>query len=65
MFPGAAMLRRFPSAAAALSVVAQTGRFLPVAVVGSGQSGDCAPRYNNYQAFYQVIVQWAWRTLED
>eukprot|EP00878_Enallax_costatus_P014797 GHUV01015486.1.p1 GENE.GHUV01015486.1~~GHUV01015486.1.p1 ORF type:complete len:357 (+),score=109.03 GHUV01015486.1:257-1327(+) len=54
---------RFPSAAAALSVVAQTGRFLPVAVIGSGQSGDCAPRFNNYQSFYQASPSAAWQVI--
>uniref|UniRef100_A0A383WQ75 Chlorophyllase n=1 Tax=Tetradesmus obliquus TaxID=3088 RepID=A0A383WQ75_TETOB len=54
---------RFPSAAAALTAVAQSGRFLPVAVVGSGLAGDCAPRFNNYSAFFTAAPSAAWEVL--
>eukprot|EP00775_Hariotina_reticulata_P003057 gene3058-3338_t len=54
---------RFPSAAAALERVAQSGRFLPVAVIGSGLGGECAPELSNYHSFFEAAPGAAWQLL--
>jgi hypothetical protein len=48
---------------AALQQSAESGRFLPVAIVGSGRSGDCAPSYSNYQRFYQAAPSACWQVV--
>lgn len=51
---------RFPSAVAALQRAANSGRFLPVAVIGSSRSSDCAPDTSNFQHFYSAAPSAAW-----
>lgn len=49
----------FPSALAALRNL-PSERLLPVALVGSGQGGDCAPRNANYLKFYDALQSAGW-----
>lgn len=51
--------RRYPSALAALRNLPPE-RLLPIALLGSGQGGDCAPKEANYQRFFSAVQSAAW-----
>eukprot|EP00798_Chlamydomonas_sp_ICE-L_P004261 gene4261-14373_t len=53
----------YPSAVAALETVPSCTRSLPVAVVGAGVGGACAPEQSNYRKFYEASNSPSWEVL--
>lgn len=53
----------YPSAVEKLKNSGKFGRYLPIAVVGSGRGGDCVPKESNYELFFSATAAPAWEAV--